>query len=281
MTYLSSKKILLISFAILFLGVSLFFRGSISRLLTFGPEIGRPQPPEIKKEEGKIINPPAGSPITSSGVEEAPLEHAIDDGKSLPPYTGRNPAEIRPLDEEVKLFSEEQREKIYSDIRRLAASVKENPNFLFGWTQLGLLKKMIGDYEGARDAWEYASLIRPTNSLSFANLGELYWRYLHDYPAAEKNFRISIKNKPNDPSTYISLSDLYSYSYREKSNLADDILLEGITANPGDVNLYRALAYLYERQKEYDKSIEWWQKVLEKEPDNKEVAATIEALKKK
>lgn len=260
--------------------ISVIYRDSISRLLTFGPEIGRPQALEIKEAEPKIITPPAGEPLSYT-LEEVSTEDAADGGAPLPPYTGRDPAEVRPLEAAIRLFTQGQREQIYNEIRQLAASVQKNPNFLFGWTQIGLLKKIIGDYEGARDAWEYASAIRPTNSLSFANLGELYWHYLPDYPRAEKNFRASIKNKTDDPDVYISLSNLYSYSYTQKSHLADEVLLEGIASNPGNVNLYRALASLYERQKEYAKAIEWWQKVLEKEPENKAVAATIEALKQK
>lgn len=280
MTPLFPKKILIGAAVIILFGLFIFFRGSISTFLTFGPSLGRLQAPKIQEAEPKIITLPSGN-AERFVLEEISTENAADEGKPLPPYTGRDPAEVRPLEEEVKLFSEDQREMLYNKIRELGAAVEKNLNFLNGWNELGLLKKMIGDYEGARDAWEYASLIRPANSLSFANLGELYWRYLPDYPRAEKNFRASIRNKSNDPDIYISLSDFYSYSYKEKAHLADDVLLEGITANPGDINLYRALAYLYERQKEYAKAIEWWQKVLEKEPGNSAVAATIEVLKKK
>ena len=199
----------------------------------------------------------------------------------LPPYRGRPTEELRPVPDEVKLFSESQKQDLYRSLQNFGKTVKEHPDFFNGWIQLGLLKKIIGDFEGARDAWEYASLISPKNSLSFANLGELYWRYLRIYPKAEINFKTSIQNNPNDPGTYVSLSDLYFYSLKEKSDLSDDVLLQGLVANPHSMDLTKALARLYERTGQYANAIEWWQKVLVNDPKNTDLAATIEGLKKK
>lgn len=196
-------------------------------------------------------------------------------------YNGRPVEEVRPNPEDVKLFSESQKEEIYRSLQNYGKSVRENPDFFAGWLQLGLLKKVIGDFEGARDAWEYAGVIRPQNDVSFANLGELYWRYLHLYLQSEINFKISIKNNPSNVGTYVSLSDVYYYSLKEKYDLADDILLQGIAVNPQSVDLPRALGRLYERMGQYALALEWWSNVLTAEPENKEVASVIESLKKK
>lgn len=209
------------------------------------------------------------------------LPHITPVSFIFPVYHGRPTEELRPVPDEVKLFSESNKQEIYRSLQNFGKTVKEKPDFFNGWIQLGLLKKTIGDFEGARDAWEYASLISPKNSVAFANLGELYWRYLRVYPQAEINFKASIKNKPDDPGTYVSLSELYFYSLKEKSDLADDILLQGIAANPQSMDLAKALARLYEKSEQYAKSIEWWQKVLVSDPKNMDLAATIEGLKKK
>jgi len=279
-----SKKLYII--VIIFVAIfELFvFRDRISELLNFGKketledkklavEVPARLPPKTVE-----VSPPLPGRDVSAGSDIKQKPKLSD---SLPVYIGRDPEEIRPVEEEVKLFSEEQKRNLYLDIENLGQSVKKNPDFLYGWIQLGSIKKVIGDYEGARDAWEYASLIRPLNSVSFANLGELYWRYLPEFSKSENNFRISIKNKPDDVLTYISFSDLYYYSYKEKKDLADDILLEGVAANPDDPNFPRALAALYERDGEWIRAIEWWKKVLEKEPGNTAVAAAIEALERK
>lgn len=159
--------------------------------------------------------------------------------------------------------------------------MKTNPFHFNGWIQLGLLKKTIGDFEGARDAWEYAGVIEPLNSLSFANLGELYWRYLHDYLRSEANLKISIKHKSDDLQTYVTLAELYHYSLKEKYDLASQVLLDGLKSNPGDETLTRRLAALYEQRKEYTKSLEWWNKVLEMAPGDAAVLEKIEGLKNK
>ena len=199
----------------------------------------------------------------------------------MPIYNGRPTEELRPDPEEVKLYSESQKQDIYRALQNFGKAVKENPDAFNSWIQLGLFKKTIGDYEGARDAWEYAGIIRPLNDLSFANLGQLYWRYLHLYAQAETSFRTAIKNNPHDPGTYESLSDVYFYSMKDKAALADDVLLDGLAANPKSIDLPKALARLYERSGEYANAIEWWQKVLAQDPQNTSIAAMIDALKKK
>lgn len=199
----------------------------------------------------------------------------------LPLYRGRPTEELHPSPDEVKLFSESDKQDLYRSLQNFGKTVKENPSFFNGWIQLGLLKKTIGDFEGARDALEYASLIRPENSVSFANLGELYWRYLRVYTQAEINFKTSIKNDPSDPGTYVSLSELYFYSLKEKSDLADDILLQGLIVNPQSMDITKALARLYEKSGQYAQAIEWWQKVLANDSTNADLASMIEGLKKK
>lgn len=286
---MNSRKnfIIIIGSLILLFAFSLLFRGKIAGLLSFdsgkrelfveptdkdlsatgnkGPAVNK----NIKEEDS-----------TKSAVLKKPLP------KNGPPlYTGRDPAEIRPVPEEVKVFTEEQRQQLYATIKTHANTVKSDPTFFEGWIKIGILKKMIGDFDGARDTWEYASLIQPGNSLSYANLGELYWRYLHDFPKAEKNLLTSIKNKPDDFQTYNTLSELYYYSYIEKSTLAEKVLLDGIASNLDNlsvkVNLTKALATLYRRKQEFSKAIAELKKVLEMEPGSTEVAAEIEALQKK
>ena len=68
---------------------------------------------------------------------------------------------------------------------------------------------------------------------------------------------------------------------KEKADLADDVLMQGIVANPKSVDLIKALAALYERKGEYAHAIEWWQKILIEDPQNQGAITSIDALKKK
>lgn len=276
-TPFSIKKIIGVALLVALGAFSFFFRDNVSTWLAFndspppvivdnddGPKDSLP-PPNITppSDNKKILPPPISSPLALSG------------------YRGRDPIEVNPDPDEVKLFSEEQKQDLYRAIGNHGAAVKENPDFFNGWMQVGLLKKVIGDFEGARDAWEYAGVIRPQNSVSFSNLGEVYWRYLPDFPRSERNFKTAIANNSADVMVYVSLSQLYLYSYTEKFMLADEVIVEGLAANPDNIDLLKALARVYEIQKEYAHAIEAWERVLASEPNNTDVAATIIALKQK
>lgn len=197
----------------------------------------------------------------------------------LPPYTGREPGEVRPNEEALKNTPEERRQALYRAIQKYGAEIKNDPA-RGDWVSLGLFKKNIGDYEGAADAWEYASILFPGEDTPLFNLGELYRHYIPDYPKSERFFRAAIaKELANASRAYISLSDLYYYSYTEKRDQADNVLVEAIGVYPRDMNLVRALAALFERMGDKKQAILWWEKVLQEEPENAFVKDSIRALK--
>ncbi len=264
-----NKTIISILAVIILLTVGVMYRSGIKTFVTGGNK-------EISPS--LLVSPSAST--SASGIPSISSTAAPVSSKPAV-YNGRPADEVRPVESEVKLFSESQKQTIYNSIQNYGKAVKENPDFFQGWLELGILKKNIGDFEGARDAWEYASVIRPANSVSFGNLGELYWRYLHQYLQAEMNWKMSIKNDPSNSGMYISLSGIYFYSMKEKNEFADDILMEGIEKNPQNRDLLKALARLYEQRNEYAKAIEWWQKALDKDPGDTSIAVSIEALKKK
>lgn len=273
--YLNKKIYLGVLGLLVFVGV-LFFRERVSLILGLGRENA-----PVSFDEAVLRNvapsPDAtakgGAPQSSASVSPSPSAESL--------YQGRDPSEVRAVPEEVKLFTEEQRKKLFASIIDFGNVVKERPSTSYNeWMQIGILKKTIGDFEGARDAWEFVGILWPDGAVSFANLGELYWRYLHDYPKAEKNFRISIKNK-TDPLTYISLADLYHYSYKEKYELADDVLLEGLKVEARDLNLMKHLAYIYSLRGEFVESIKWWKEVLADDPTDESVKDEIARLEKK
>ena len=49
-------------------------------------------------------------------------------------------------------------------IQDLSSQLKKDSDNLENWLVLGIYRKIIGDYEGAKEVWEYASAIRPQNS---------------------------------------------------------------------------------------------------------------------
>lgn len=278
-------------FAILVLA-AIFFRDDVSSLLSFeGRDSGvAPLPPKSGSgaHNGGIDNrggKDAAETIPSPSPEPPPEPSPMASGDSLlppaPSYTGRNPREIRFVPEEVQVFSEDQKETIRNEIDNYGEAVIGNPSFFHGWIQLGIAKKIVGDFEGARDAWQYAGLIAPKNVVSFANLGELYWRYFPDFPKSEQNFRQAIQNDPKRPEIYVSLAELYYYSYTEKARLAEDAYKEGLAANPDNEMLMRNIAAYYQKIGDTKNAISWWRKLLETNPpDASDLAAIIKSLEK-
>lgn len=116
-------------------------------------------------------------------------------------------------------------------IKEITLSLKEDPDLIDMWLDLGIFRKMIEDYAGALEAWEYASAIRPKDSRPFNNLANLYGYYVHDNKKAEANYLRAIENDPSDLFGYVSAFEFYLYVMKDESK-ARAIVEQGIKANP-------------------------------------------------
>ena len=138
------------------------------------------------------------------------------------------------LNREIKITAsmDENAKKIATTkIQDLSSQLKKDSDNLGNWLVLGVYRKTIGDYEGAKEVWEYAGAIRPQNSVSFNNLGELYAYYLKDNAKAEKNYTKAIENDPSAIYIYRNFFDFYRYVVKDLTK-AKALLEKGITANP-------------------------------------------------
>ena len=128
-------------------------------------------------------------------------------------------------------------------INEMKALIKENPDQLDPWIELGLQWKVLGDIEGTRQAWEYASFIRPNNSLSFGNLGHLYAHELNDLVLAESNYKTAIANDPTLEYMYGQIFELYHYLLKDDAK-ARAVLEEGLKHVESKENLFALIAQL-------------------------------------
>lgn len=144
--------------------------------------------------------------------------------------------------------SEAVRNIVLSKVATITTLLREDLTSFKNWLDLAIQYKIAGDYEGARDVWEFINETSPTNSVSFHNLGDLYHFNLKDYPKSEENFRKAIENSPQNTQSYGGLHGLYKYSYKQDSNLAESVLLEGIEAVTNNIDLVIALANYYKER---------------------------------
>ena len=130
----------------------------------------------------------------------------------------------------------------------ITATLKADYDRREDWLNLGIWRKTIGDYEGAREAWEFVILIRPNDAVSYHNLGDLYSYNLIDFPKAEKYYLAAIAKEPAAAFFYIKLHEFYRY-FLKRPDLAEDILVKAVKAI-GDPNIQ---TYLDNYRKEIGK----------------------------
>ena len=157
--------------------------------------------------------------------------------------------------------------------------IQQNYDYPNAWYDLGAYRKLIGDYDGAIDAWNFIGLIRPHDYIFYNNLGDLYAFILKDNEGGESNFLKAISNNPGNINGYIQLATLYEYAYKEKSAGAENILLLGIQANPKNAALKISLAQYYERNSRKADALKYFEEALKSDSQNNQLREEVNRLK--
>ena len=171
----------------------------------------------------------------STGSTSLPAQTGSPQASSTPagtPEVKNVPIPALPFPVQVKAeLSAEVRERALADIQEIILRLRENPDRQDLWINLGLQRKLIGDFPGAGDAWQYASEIRPKDFIPHNNLGDLYAYDLNDFKKAEEHYRLSIKLEPSVIMVYDKLYELYRFKIKNDAK-ARAVLEEGIKKNP-------------------------------------------------
>lgn len=140
------------------------------------------------------------------------------------------------LDREVQFpadFTEEAQEIYLANVARVTEAIRENAANVDAWFDLAIYYRMLGDHEGAIEIWEYVGQTYADQGISLHNLGEYYFHNEKDYEKAEGYYRKSIDINPTLESNYTDLYEMYRYVYKQDTNAAIDILLEGANSMGG------------------------------------------------
>ena len=214
----TKKSLFFIAVLVLIIGGGIFYFDGLSAKKS-----------NIKEDGGSAVIPieKKPKPVTDEIQEKSKETMIVPSLDRLIPFTGGD-------------FSPETRKQITDLTNEIVALLKQDSNLFNQWSDLGLLRKSAGDIEGAREAWEYGSYIRPHNAITFGNLAILYGYYVHDSALAEKNFLKAIENDPKLSYLYSQLSDFYLDVLKDKTK-ARQILEKGLKEIPGDQNLKEML----------------------------------------
>ena len=220
--------------------------------------------------------PTSGVAEINTGNGETSTVHIIDKNvlAKIP-----KPSLDRPIAINDQSMDAATKTQVTNAIKQTIAGIKAEPTALDKWTQLGVLFKIIGDYQGAREMWEYVSRANPYDVASFSNLADLYMSYLKDYPKAESNFLQVIKNDPAYVTGYLNLANLYHYYYQKDTNKAEDTLRAGIAKNKGAIDLYTTLARYYKEKGDKINALIYYNQALPliEQTKNEMVAESIKA----
>ena len=189
-------------------------------------------------QENKVNNElPAGISIEGDGDYSVEIISVDDESVNI---------SVPSLDRDIVFgtdFPLEAQDIMRNKIEKLSSELKEDNSLLENWIELGIQRKTIGDYVGAREAWEYAIALRPSGSVAYHNLGDLHAYFLKNNIKAEENFLKAIENAPNDVYLYFKISEFYKNILNDMDK-ARTIVQQGIKANPSSEELKSLLASL-------------------------------------
>lgn len=223
---LNKKYLLLAVLVIVFLIISFAF-------------VNREHPEEAPKTEEIILEEENENPIETEvsllNQEEENLE--IKEEKQ---------AIIPNLDREIifpEAYSSEAQEILLEKIGKNIAKLKEDPNSVNDWLELGTFRKMIEDFEGAEEAWLYAGSLNPKSFVIWSNLGDLYALYIRDNLQAEKYYTKALDYGYKQESLYFKIVDFYK-NFLNNPEKAIEIAELGVEQNPNSQSLQKLLTSL-------------------------------------
>jgi len=155
--------------------------------------------------------------------------------------------------------------KFKEPFNELVAELRNNPDDFNRWVQLGVIKKAVNDFKGAEEIWLYADTLRPGNSITTANLADLYQNFLKDNDKAEEWYLETIKRDKTDLQSARNLANFYLYTL----NRGDDaikILQDALQTNPQSLDTLAALAVTYEETEQFQAAIDTWQQYQQIQP---------------
>jgi predicted Zn-dependent protease len=202
--------------------------------------------PEVQEENTTVQNNEneKPEPTVSEGAKNIPL-----------------PLGYETLDRSRSTYSPEQDAKQTKELNDRLATIREAPTSVWAWIELGGIKYGFKDFRGAELAWIHATKLAPAHTPAHANLAELYWHQLKDFPKAEASMKAVLTIDQTYVAMYRNLSDLYRYDYTAKAGLADDILKDGIAKLPTEYDLLAHLAYYYMDMKDWSNAVIYLEKL--------------------
>jgi len=175
---------------------------------------------DVDVKRGDIIDD-SGEIDANNIPDETVRDNGFDMGTIQIEYDDSLVGDSRKIDALVPdlnrfIVAEGTKKEVIAKLKEIISGLKQDNGAFSLWLDLGVYRQSVGDYEGAKDAWEYASLLRPQNSLSFGNLSYIYGYYLKNPELSEKNILKAIENDPKMEYLYFQAYEIYRDVFQDK-----------------------------------------------------------------
>ncbi|MFH1457360.1 MAG: hypothetical protein ABIF17_04615 [Patescibacteria group bacterium] len=175
-----------------------------------------------------------------------------------------NPSELIVFEIKNENLPEFQREKAFERFNIAKNTITENgedylsTNNFYAWLEIASVQKLIGDYDRVAQLWKWFTFAYKGNSISPANLGDLYKSFIVNKEESEKYYLIALERDKKDFQIYYGLYELYRYRF-EDSDKALQVLYDGFennSDNPNFVNEVIDYLLFLDRKSEAEKVVE-------------------------
>lgn len=162
----------------------------------------------------------------------------------------------------------EELDRLINRLNKTYVLLEEKNNPYSSWIDIGMYKKVLGDYKGAEEAWMNAVTLTDRPDLAYGNLANIYFYNIKNYDLAEEYYQKAIEISVN-PFTYREgLSDLYRYIKTDKKDLIEKNMLDGALSDPNrKLKYFEYLYYYFVDEKNIDKEAEYLKKIKEVNPE--------------
>lgn len=159
-------------------------------------------------------------------------------------------------------ISDDKKQEYAGRMKDIVAAIRRGESLSQQLLELASYRKIVEDYAGAEEIWLYMTKQYPDDRSAYENLGNLYHFYQSNFPKAEMMMKKAIENEVAYPYSYINLFELYTLSYREKENLAVQVLLDGLNKTKDNPLITVTLAQYYLDKGKNAEAKTYFEKVL-------------------
>ncbi len=168
-------------------------------------------------------------------------------------------------------ISDDKKQEYTGRMKDIANAIRRGEPLYEQLIELASYRKLVEDYAGAEEIWLDMTKRYPTSRQAYENLGNLYHFYKKDYPAAEKAMKKAIENEVTYPYGYVNLFELYTLSYTEKKELAEQVLLDGLKQTGNNVLIDITIAQYYVDEHKIEDAKKHFESVLRFAQDVKDI----------